>query len=585
MQPNCQRILLIVPLIFLSLFGHCLAQSRTYCNPLNLDYAYCAIPNFMEQGKHRTAADPVIVLFKGNYFLFATNQYGYWWSSDLSLWQFIPRRFLKPFHQVYDELCAPAAVAIDDTLLLIGSTYTKDFPLWMSTNPTQDNWVEAVDSFQVGAWDPAFFLDDDQRLYLYFGSSNVYPIYGQEIDRRTWQPIGKPRELLHLQDDIHGWERFGEHADNTFLRPFIEGAWMNKYHGRYYLQYAAPGTEFSGYADGVYISESPLGPFRYQAHNPFSYKPGGFARGAGHGATFQDKFGNWWHVATIAISVKNNFERRIGLWPAGFDPDGVLYCNTAYGDFPHYLPDERLPQLAGRFTGWMLLNYNKPVTASSILGGYGPNFAVDEDIRTYWSAATGNAGEWLQSDLGAIATIYAIQINYADQNAELMGKQTAAFHQYAIFGSVDSKKWQLLVDKRNNQTDVPHDYVELRAPAKFRFLKIENKHVPTGKFALSGFRAFGKGNGAQPDTVKNFMVLRGESEPRNAWLKWCSSDEAVGYTIYFGIAPDKLYNSITVYGHNEFWLTGMEKGRTYYFQIEAFNENGIGRRTRVTQAI
>jgi hypothetical protein len=27
--------------------------------------------------------------------------------------------------------------------------------------------------------------------------------------------------------------------------------------------------------------------FEYQQHNPFSYKPGGFARGAGHGATFQ----------------------------------------------------------------------------------------------------------------------------------------------------------------------------------------------------------------------------------------------------------------------------------------------------------
>lgn len=585
MKRGCQLFFLIAYFVFGSIVRHCLAQATTYCNPLNLDYAYCAIPNFVEQGKHRAAADPVVVLFKGNYYLFATNQYGYWYSADLSNWRFVSRRFLKPFHQVYDELCAPAAVAIGDTLLLIGSTYTRDFPLWMSTDPTQDNWCEAVDSFQVGAWDPAFFRDDDQRLYLYFGSSNVYPIYGVEIDRRTWQPIGEPSALISLHDDRYGWERFGEHADNTFLRPFIEGAWMNKHHGIYYLQYAAPGTEFSGYADGVYVSEWPLGPFRRQSHNPFSYKPGGFARGAGHGATFQDKSGNWWHVATIAISVKNNFERRIGLWPAGFDQDSVLYCDTSYGDYPHYLPDNNQPQLAGRFTGWMLLNFNKPVTVSSALGGYQANFAVDEDIRTYWSAATGNAGEWLQSDLGATCAVNAIQVNYADQDAQLMGKQTTAFHQYVISGSVDGKRWQMIVDKRNNLRDVPHDYIELQPPVEVRYLKIENKHVPTGKFALSGFRVFGRGRGTVPDTVKNFMVLRSDSEPRNAWLKWRQSDDACGYTIFFGTAPGRLRNSITVYGSNEFWFTGVEQGRSYYFQIEAFNENGIGQRTQPIRAI
>jgi hypothetical protein len=480
---------------------------------------------------------------------------------------------------VYDELCAPAACVVGDTLLLIGSTHTKTFPLWMSTNPTVDDWNEAVDSFQVGAWDPALFLDDDGRLYLYWGSSNTFPIYGQEINRENFQPIGERKELIRLHDDVHGWERFGEHADNTFLRPFIEGAWMNKHNGKYYLQYAAPGTEFSGYADGVYVGKTPLGPFSYQPHNPFSYKPGGFARGAGHGATFQDRLGNWWHVATIPISVKNNFERRIGMWPAGFDNDDILYCSTAYGDYRQYLPEVSIENSHSRFTGWMSLNYNKPVTVSSALGGFAANFAVDENIRTYWSATTGNRGEWLQSDLGSVCTVNAFQVNYADQDAELMGKQLEAFHQYTVSSSLDGKKWTTLIDKRNNKTDVPHDYVELSRPLRARYLKIENVHVPPGKFALSGFRVFGKGTGAAPDTVKNFVALRGESERRNAWLKWQQSSDAVGYTIYCGISPDKLYNNILVYNTNEYYFTAMDKGRTYYFQIEAFNENGIGKRT------
>ncbi|MGE5682291.1 MAG: family 43 glycosylhydrolase [Bacillota bacterium] len=557
------------------------AQQKTYCNPLNIDYAYVAIPNFSQQ-KHRATADPVILTFKNKYFLFSTNQYGYWWSEDMYNWKFVHREFLKPFHKVYDELCAPAAVSLGDTLLLIGSTYTKDFPLYMSTDPTVDSWKEAVDSFQVGAWDPDLFLDDDNRLYIYFGSSNTFPIYGQELNRKTFQPVGERKELISLHDQIHGWERFGEHADNTFLDPFIEGAWMTKYNGKYYLQYAAPGTEFSGYADGVYIGDIPLGPFTYQDHNPFSYKPGGFISGAGHGSTYKDKLGNWWHISTISISVKNNFERRIAYWPAGFDKDGILYCNTSYGDYPHYLPGTG-PENRG-FTGWMILNFNKPVQVSSSFGGYQANYAVDENIKTYWSASTGNKGEWLQTDLGSVCSVFAIQVNYADQNAEFRGKQSGIFHQYKICYSDDALDWKTLVDKSENKTDVPHDYIELDKPVKTRYVKIENVHVPTGKFALSGFRVFGAGSGKVPDTVKDFIALRGKSEPRNAWLKWQMNDSAYGYTIYSGIAPDKLYNSITVYGRNEYYFTAMDKDRKYYFQIEAFNENGIGGKSSVITA-
>ena len=224
----------------------------------------------------------------------------------------------------------------------------------------------------------------------------------------------------------------------------------------------------------------------------------------------------------------------------GFDKDGVLYCNTNYGDYPHYLSNGKSKGFHNEFTGWMILNYNKPVLVSSTLGGYEPNFAVDEDIKTYWSAASGKKGEWLQSDLGAIDTVYAVQINYADQNAELTGKQSGIFHQYIIYKSLDGKSWDVLIDKSKNKKDVPHDYVELQKPVLARYLKIENIHVPTGKFALSGFRVFGKGSGSIPDTVENFIVLRGDSERRNAWLKWKQSDDATGYTIYAGVKPDKL---------------------------------------------
>src|SRR5512133_2616778 len=96
---------LIFMLIFFMLLCGITTGQKTYCNPMNLDYGYCPIPNFTTFGKHRATADPVIVTYKGDYFLFSTNQWGYWWSPDLSDWTFIPRLFLKPYHKVYDELC------------------------------------------------------------------------------------------------------------------------------------------------------------------------------------------------------------------------------------------------------------------------------------------------------------------------------------------------------------------------------------------------------------------------------------------------------------------------------------------------
>lgn len=564
------------------------AQQKTYCNPINIDYGYCPIPNFVTQGKHRATADPVITFFKGRYYLFSTNQWGYWHSTNMLDWKFIPRKFLRPEHKVYDELCAPSLSFANDTLLVVGSTHGKEFPIWMSTNPSVDDWKELVHKSEAAAWDPQIFWDREKdQLWEYYGSSNTYPLHAVKLNRKTFQPEGEVHDILALNDHEHGWERFGENNDNTFLQPFTEGAFMTKHNGKYYLQYGAPGTEFIGYADGVYVGTSAIGPFEYQPHNPFSYKPGGFARGAGHGATYQDANNDYWHASTIGICVKNNFERRIGIWPAGFDADGVMYSNTAYGDYPTFLPSEKKSHL-NSFSGWMLLNYNKPVQVSSTLGGFQSNYAVDEDIKTYWSAKTGGRGEYLISDLGQQSTIRAIQINYADQDVEFMGKpESTAGHRYLLYTSDDNKRWKLLIDRSKSTKDVPHEYVELDKPVHARYVKLENIAMPTGKFAISGFRIFGNGNGAAPESVKNFVPLRTErkkkGERRNVWFKWQQEPLADGYVIYFGKSPDKMYGSIMVYGKTEYYFNGLDRSDVYYFQIEAFNNNGIGPKSDVRQ--
>ncbi|MGM9475380.1 family 43 glycosylhydrolase [Pedobacter sp. GSP4] len=557
-------------------------QQKTYCNPINVDYGYTPFESFTEWGKHRATADPVIVNYKGDFYLFSTNQWGYWHSPDMLNWKFVERKFLRPWNKTKDELCAPGVGIVGDTMVVFGSTYTKNFTLWGSTDPKGNKWFPLVDSLEIGGWDPSFFTDDDGRFYMYNGSSNNYPMYGVELDRKTFKPKGTRTPMYLLQSWRYGWQRFGEYMDDTFLDPFAEGAWMTKHNNKYYFQYGAPGTEFSGYADGVVVGSKPLfdGIQATPQSDPLSYKGGGFSRGAGHGATFQDNSKNYWHISTSIICVKNTWERRMGIWPTGFDKDDVMWTNTAFGDYPLYLPSER-KENGPAGPGWMLINYKKPVTVSSTLGGFQANNAVDESIKTYWSAKTANNGEWIQTDLGSLATVNAIQINYADQDAEFIGKQIGIFHQYKILSSTDGKKWTVLVDKSQNKTDVPHDYIELPKAVKTRFIKMVNIHMPTGKFAISGLRVFGNGNGEKPGQVKNLIVLRTEKDKRSAYIKWQPVDNAFAYNLYYGTAADKLYNCIMIHDFNEYWFKAMDSQKPYYFTIEAINENGVSAKTEV----
>lgn len=561
------------------------AQQKTYCNPVNVDYGYTPHESFTAWGKHRATADPVIVNYKGDFYLFSTNQWGYWISSDMLNWKFNERRFLRPWNDTKDELCAPAVGVIGDTMIVFGSTYTSNFTLWGSTNPKGNEWFPIVDSFDIGGWDPAFFTDDDGRLYMYNGSSNVYPTYGVELNRKTFKPIGTRTPMYLLQDWRYGWQRFGENMDNTFLDPFIEGAWMTKHNNKYYFQYGAPGTEMSGYADGVVMSDRPLfdGRQTFPQSDPLSFKAGGFSRGAGHGATFTDNNNNYWHISTSIICVKNTWERRMGIWPAGFDNDDMMWCNTSFGDYPHNLPGTPGSE-HGAFAGWYLLNYKKPVTVSSTLGNHNANNAVDESIKNYWSAVSAEKGEWIQSDLGNISTVNAVQINYADQDAEFVGKQTNIYHQYKLYCSPDGEKWTILADKSNNRTDVPHDYIELATPVQAKYIRLENIHMPTGKFAISGLRVFGNGGGSKPDAVKNLIVLRTEKDKRSAYIKWNPVDNAFAYNLYYGTAPDKLYSCIMIYDFNEYWFKAMDSKKTYYFTIEAINENGVSEKIKTVTA-
>ena len=548
--------------VYSQLTGVNTQKQTTICNPVNLSYRFC-----LDAPSRREAADPTMVKFKNEYYLFASKSGGYFHSTDLINWNLITSKDLPL------EDYAPTVVEMKDTLYFMAS---KGAPviIYKTADPKSGNWQIANSSFPIGMIDPDLFVDDDGRLYFYYGCSNIDPLYAVELDAKTLNPIGKSVEVFNSDKKKFGWERPGDY-NNKDVRPWIEGSWMTKHDGIYYLQYAGPGTEYKSYSDGVYVSDKPLGPFKPAANNPVSYKPEGFIAGAGHSSTFQDKYGNYWHVSTMTISQKHMFERRLGLFPTFFDKDGEMSVYTGFGDFPLKVPTKKISTPEELFPQWMLLSYNKPVEVSSELPDHPKSFAANEDIRTFWSAQTGNKGEWIIMDLQTECTVNAIQINYAENETKLFGRNPDSYYQYLLQYSSDNKTWKTLADKTQSKTDDPHDYIELRSPVKARYIRLTNYKVPGGTFAIAGLRIFGNGRGKVPSIVDNLSMERSESDRCIVKLNWDKTPGAIGYNIRYGIQRDKLYQNYQVFGGDSLIIRSLNGLQKYYFTIDAFNENGI----------
>jgi len=583
-----------------ALAEHASAQARTqrtYANPIDIDYRY----NFEQKNQrisYRSGADPVIVVHKGQYYLFETIGDGYWRSRDLGRWEHI-----TPTRWPITDIVAPAALSVRDTVYLLPST-TRPEPLLMLTEPAsgkvefynrllphlpmaRDDEARATslakpDSVQPGPWDPALFEDPvSKRWFLYWNSSNAYPLHVIELDKSeqlSYKEGDHPHWLFSLDAVRHGWERFGRDHRDTTIAPFIEGAWMTYHGGRYYLQYGAPGTEYNVYATGAYVGPSPLGPFTYAPNNPIAYKPGGFVQGAGHGNTFQDVYGNWWNTGTPWIGVNWNFERRIGLHPASFDDDGLMRVDTRFGDFPHYLPTRRVRSSDDLFTGWMLLSYRKSVASSSLSDSFPASNVTDENPRTFWVARRNAPGEWLTIDLGRAYDVKAIQVNYADYKSGLYGNDSSVYTRFRLRASLDGTTWRTVGDLSRETRDRPNAYIELASSTRARYVRYEHIHVGAANLAISDIRVFGNGIGPKPvpETPRGLTAQRGVDE-RNAFLSWEPQAGVVGYNIRWGIAPDKLYQTYQRFADqaSTLELRALTVGQQYWAAIESFDENGV----------
>jgi len=562
----------------LSGYGTGAAPDSTFCNPLNLDYRFTT-----DEPTYRTAADPVIVLYQDDYYLFATNAGGYWYSHDFLSWIRVESKGLP-----VDD-AAPAALVIGDTLYFTAFNSAK---LYATKDPKADAWQEVADIAKYR--DPALFLDSNGRVYMCYGCSPQGPIWVVELDpHNQFQEVGQPALCFKSDIRCRGWERRGDDtlgfwkADGTFdIQPWVEGSWMSEHEGRYYLQYAAPGTCYTSYADGVFTSDSPTAPFTYEPYSPFSHKPSGFITGAGHGNTFQDQYGNYWRSVTMIVSVVHKFERRVGVFPAGFDEDGQMYTRTYLGDYPQFRPDTQQDPSRNGLAGWMLLSYGKKAEANSSLEQCPVEYAFDEDVKTFWSAETGEEGEWLRVDLGRPCRIAALQVNFAESGLETLPQAGLLYQRYKVEASIGGLHWTMLLDRSNNDRDMPHDYVQLDRACKARYVKITNLYCPAGgKFSIRDLRLFGDSSGRPPRGVSEFSVVRNPLDERQVAVTWDEVAGVVGYVIRYGLHPDKLYHHYQVWDGESIMINSLNAGVDYYFTVDTFNENGVTPGTRVVKAM
>lgn len=558
----------------------------TFCNPLNIN-----------AGSERIGrlGEPVVVLFKGDYYLFAGGA-GYYVSPNLRDWTLVtspsfPRGI--------------PSVATDGKTLYACVMNARG--VFTSTDPKQGTWTQAgtFDSDRYG--DADLFIDDNGKFYMYWGWSQLMPFQAVEIDPKTFKEIGKSVVCFFGDYKQHGFERrrpedlifpyFNHRPYFPEEYPWIEGPWMVKHKGKYYLTYAAIGLEFRSYSTGVYVSDSPLGPFKYQPENPLAFKTTGFMLGAGHGSTFHDKNGDLWTICMVpSFYGGGRGSSELALYPAAVDADGVMHADTSFGDYPQYLPGIKKNAVENNFTKWMLLSAKKHVEVSSTLDGFPPANAVDEDMTTHWAAKTGNAGEQLTVDLGKECEIYALQVNFDQQfdptNAPAgrgagpggfggfggFGGRggapggNARYNSYTIQISSDNQTFTTLIDKSNNTQDRKHDYIELPQSANARYVRITNVFTENGGlFAIKDLRVFGNPKEAKFTEVKDVFVARNLDDPRDATITWQPLKNADGYVVRYGVKPGKLYNSYMVYDANTITVHSLNRDQKYYFKVEAFD--------------
>jgi enterochelin esterase-like enzyme len=445
------------------------AAPTTYCNPISLpNYPVgkrardvkvgAAVPKddwlwlVGKQEQFRELADVSVLWHDGAWYLYPSVDMA-WVSKDGgATWRHHPLN-------VRDLGYAPTIVKHKGKFLLMASessVYTADSPL----GPFKELGPIVLPKGVPGQIDPMLFSDDDGRLYYYWGCTPTEGIYGVELNAdNPTKVIGKPVQVVAFEPGKFPWHRLGDWNEQP-ARGWVEGAWVLKRDGKYYLTYAAAGTENRTYATGCSVGKTPLGPFTPQTNNPVLRTTKGLVTGTAHGCVVEGPHQSLWAFYTMQAGVVHGFERRLGMDPVTIGPDGELRVDGA-SSLPRRLPTSTKPSEP---TGWLPLNAGPKTVGSTDAPNLSGRLAVDDDLRTWWQPAADDKTPTLTSNLTTPgAVVRAVRVVWRDVGLNTKeGAKPGAFR-YRLEVQTAADKWTAVIDRSQSTDDLLIDYRECPA--------------------------------------------------------------------------------------------------------------------------
>jgi xylan 1,4-beta-xylosidase len=480
-----------------------LGKSLRYCNPL---------PMVSDAGAS-ASGDVTVIRENGKYYMYCSGG-GAWISSDLLNWT---------FQRVANVPVAPHVVKYKGAFYMCGN----DGPLFKSDNPLGPftnigNWTNTpgVAGGWNGAFDVDIFVDNDNQPYLYYPGRGISGIYVVPLDPNDLTKfVGAPKHLFAFNKE-HVWERYGEMNEYTDVA-WIEGPWLQKRGGIYYLEYSASGTQWKTYAEGYYTAKSPLGPFTYAPNNPLLRKTDGLVTGTAHGSIVEGPDGNLWQFYTIVLNNPPG-GRRIGMDPVAFDKDGNMSVRIT--DTPQWAPgvitnpakdgdSDSIPVTINKMRAMNALS-----RFSSQQPGHDAAYAVDNSSGTWWEPALTDAAPALTIELSPATRFDVVQLFTIDSvrllftgggrfgrnatapttNDTVSALPSTRAYQYKIEVSTDGNAFTTVLDQSANAT-VRNTIFEEIPPTKCRFVRLTLINWPRATpLGVIEFTVFGKPSGTLP---------------------------------------------------------------------------------------
>ena len=209
------------------------------------------------------AADPGVLYYNGTYYCYSTSApigYYVYTSTDLVNWE--NRGLCTGEAWGFDRpgfYWAPEVVERGGRFYMIMSV-NEHLGFAVAESPLgpfvpDKNWLfdHTIDGH--------IFIDDDGRAYLYYVSwreGHEYGIYGCALEDDI--VTVKSGSEVHLMSPRDKWEMMEGRV--------VEGPFILKHNGKYYLTYSGSGYTSPDYAIGYAVSDAPLGSFERYAANP-----------------------------------------------------------------------------------------------------------------------------------------------------------------------------------------------------------------------------------------------------------------------------------------------------------------------------